>query len=507
MNFPLFPSFSGSLFLFGGGLVTYLFILGVYRLYFAPASQFPGPKLAALTFLYEGYYDVWLGGRYTWKIRELHAQYGPFVRINPIEIHCNDPDFFDVLYVTAAKRRTNKCSWTRASAFKTIDHDLHRARRNQLSPFFSKASVRALEPLILVKVHRMCARLKQISATGGPVNLTHVFVALTLDIISRVSFGVSYELLELDDFARQWYQDMRATGLHGHLVRQFPAVFRLLSFSPQIASRSKVAIIAATQRRQQELMETVTSVVARHGRHEKSPQAAATIFHSMLDAEVPPEEKTVKRLVDEAQVLTGAGTMTVAAALETIFYHLLNEEVHMRRLIEEVVGIMPNPHTVPSVAELEKLPFLNAVLCEGLRLAKSVTHRLARVSPDQPYTYHDLVIPRGVPVSMTAINTLENPDIFPDPDAFVPDRWLPLDAPEVRRRRKALVVFGGGTRMCLGMHLAWAELYLGVSVVVRSLGASMKLHKVEFERDIKITVDGFNALPSKDSKGLRVLIN
>lgn len=36
---------------------------------------------------------------------------GPFVRINPYEIHCIDPAFFDVLYVSGAKRRTDKWYW------------------------------------------------------------------------------------------------------------------------------------------------------------------------------------------------------------------------------------------------------------------------------------------------------------------------------------------------------------------------------------------------------------
>ncbi len=57
------------------------------------------------------------------------------------------------------------------------------------------------------------------------------------------------------------------------------------------------------------------------------------------------------------------------------------------------------------------------------------------------------------------------------------------------------------------MNLAWTELYLVVAVLVRRFGMRMKLHDVVFERDIKITADGFNALPSTDSRGLRVLIN
>lgn len=54
--------------------------LGVYRLYFSPIAKFPGPKLAALTFWYEFYFDVIKQGRYTWQLARLHDQYGRYVQ-------------------------------------------------------------------------------------------------------------------------------------------------------------------------------------------------------------------------------------------------------------------------------------------------------------------------------------------------------------------------------------------------------------------------------------------
>ncbi len=54
----------------------YLVGLVIYRLYLSPIAKFPGPKLAAATYLYEGYYDVVKRGKYTFKIRDLHSEYG-----------------------------------------------------------------------------------------------------------------------------------------------------------------------------------------------------------------------------------------------------------------------------------------------------------------------------------------------------------------------------------------------------------------------------------------------
>lgn len=104
---------SSRLAVLAGGLLVYCISLAVYRLYLSPLAKFPGPKFAALTLWFEFYYDVVKRGRYTWKIAEMHKQYGelspgdakssfrypmltkiigPIVRISPHELHIDDPE-------------------------------------------------------------------------------------------------------------------------------------------------------------------------------------------------------------------------------------------------------------------------------------------------------------------------------------------------------------------------------------------------------------------------------
>lgn len=70
-----------------------------------PLSRIPGPRLAAATYIPEIYHDVIKYGRYTRRIRVMHEEYGPLVRISPNEIHCNDMNFSDDIYALGGRKR------------------------------------------------------------------------------------------------------------------------------------------------------------------------------------------------------------------------------------------------------------------------------------------------------------------------------------------------------------------------------------------------------------------
>ena len=57
-------------------LFFYVAFVSIYRVFLHPLSHLPGPKLAHITYLYEWYYDLYLHGQYTFKLKELHRKYG-----------------------------------------------------------------------------------------------------------------------------------------------------------------------------------------------------------------------------------------------------------------------------------------------------------------------------------------------------------------------------------------------------------------------------------------------
>lgn len=69
---------AGALPVLAASLLTYLVALTAYRLYLHPLANFPGPRLAAVTSWYEGYYEIIKNGQYSRKISKLHDKYGEY---------------------------------------------------------------------------------------------------------------------------------------------------------------------------------------------------------------------------------------------------------------------------------------------------------------------------------------------------------------------------------------------------------------------------------------------
>lgn len=150
---------------------------------------------------YEFYWDVVKVGQYTFHIRRLHDKYGPIIRLNPHEVHIDDPDFYDDVFTSSATgRKRERWGYLMAafglddSTFSTLNHDLHHARRAALNPFFSKAKIRALQARIEQIITRLLGRMQEFRESRRPMSLgiaftsvTHGMVFLWLQALLRLS--------------------------------------------------------------------------------------------------------------------------------------------------------------------------------------------------------------------------------------------------------------------------------------------------------------------------------
>lgn len=283
---------------------------------------------------------------------------GPIVRINPHELHIRDPEFYDELYAPASKKRDKYKDWvilsgTPDASFSTVSHSHHRVRRNALNPFFSKKAVQRVEPLIVEKVERLSARLAEAAHSGREVRLDAAFMALTMDIICHYAYGESYNYLSHDDFRVGWKTAVISALENGILLRNFPWALPLLKSIPYSVLKVLQPNAASLAEWSELVKAKVTQLMREHANGNKS---GGSIFNAMLDSDLPPEEKSAARLIDEGQSVVGAGSETTAGTLSIILFYLLQDKKLLHKLRQELASV-PVAES-PLLPALEKLPFL-----------------------------------------------------------------------------------------------------------------------------------------------------
>ncbi|KAH7026136.1 cytochrome P450 [Microdochium trichocladiopsis] len=501
---------------------TYVLGLSFYRLYLSPLAGIPGPKIAALTSLYNAYHDLFAngGGHYIWVVEDMHRRYGPIVRIRPDVVHVNDPAFIEQLYSQSPRVRRERyatvlgMAQNPGSILGTKDHDMHRRRRAVLNPLFSQANVRRLEPIINDTLTNLFGRMDGWARQGEPVGFNDPLRAATKDIIQAYAFGQGGpKYLDMEDCNKPFF-DVVGPQPISHLSTHTLLLSKLLQKMPPALMIRLIPRVAVFIEYALDIHAQIDAL-----RGAKDLPEGRTIFHEILTSDIPESEKQTKRLGEEALIMVIAGSDTTASTLACIMYHVLADRELLRRLKAELETVMPNPDDLPAASKLESLTLLNAIIQEAIRLYPGATHRQDRMAPDEDLVYTNpdsgttYVIPRGYGIGMTAPLVNRHPSIYYRPNDFLPERYI-----ENKKLDKYLFSFSKGTRQCIGINLAYQELQSFTAGIFRKYslydpdkgengqgGPTLELFETT-RRDITMHADCVTPKLPPGSQGLRLRI-
>lgn len=157
-----------------------------------------------------------------------------------------------------------------------------------------------------------------------------------------------------------------------------------------------------------------------------------------------------------------AGSDTTAAALRiTMMYVLSTPRVYQRLKAEVATAVLEGKVSSPiTMAEAKGLPYLQAVIYEGLRIRPVTTGVMAKQVPPEGDTIDGHFIPGGTSIGTNFSALLRSRELFgPDADCFRPERFLGVgDARLGELRRDVELTFGYGRWMCAGKLIAFMEL-------------------------------------------------
>ncbi|KAF4826986.1 Cytochrome P450 monooxygenase BOT4 [Colletotrichum tropicale] len=312
------------------------------------------------------------------------------------------------------------------------DPQKHSVMRKILSPSFSQRVLVEQEDIISEIVDRFVTKMGEKGGSGTKgLNMTKCYNMNSFEILGEMAFGESFRNLDID-ILNSWAD----TALE-HLY-----IVTLIDNLRRIGWVSKLARL---------LIPTWIVTNNQHSNYSRQQvenrlqiKVARSDFVSPLVDKVRAGEVSKEEMTAHVSTIAIAGGETVATTLSALTCFLGQNPEKLERLNQEI-RVAFKAYDEITGSKAQQLPYLQAVINEGLRLFPPASGGATRLSPG--FELHGQYIPEGTDISVSPWSTVHNPEYFSDPWHFKPERWL---GPHCNDNKDASRPFLLGPRDCLG---------------------------------------------------------
>ncbi|OCT52775.1 pisatin demethylase [Cladophialophora carrionii] len=431
--------------------LAYLAIDTIYSWY--RLRHVPGPFSA-------GFSKWWLF-KHTWngtlylESAEQCFKHGSLVRIGPNDLITNDPDILKRMGAPRSPYRRsdwyNALRVDRENILSERDEERHAMLRNKMAAGYAGKENPTLEQGIddcIAKLVDLIER-KYISTAEEfkPLDFARKAQYLTLDIIAAVAFGGAFGFLEKDEDVFKYIQTTESTIPAMILCAAFPWLSTLFQSPLMKFLMPKDTDVYGLGR----IMGAAREVVQERFQPDAKPRM--DMLGSFLRHNLSREDAETEVMV---QIL--AGSDTTAGSIRATMLHLLTNPPVLAKLLAEIQSADISDPIQDS--EARKLPYLQAVIKEGLRIHPPVTGLQSKVVPPGGDTLNGYYVPAGTRIGSSAWGVFLDPGLWgPDARVFRPERFLEGTPDEIKRKEIDIEgIFGYGRSSCLGKSVAAIEL-------------------------------------------------
>ncbi|EGO03853.1 hypothetical protein SERLA73DRAFT_102157 [Serpula lacrymans var. lacrymans S7.3] len=461
----------------------------------------PGPLLAKFS-------DAWLGwvssqGHRSEVVHKMHLKYGTFVRIAPNHVSVADPDALQVVY--AHGNGSLKANFYDAfvsiqrGLFNTRNRNEHARKRKIVSHIFSQKNVLEFEPNVRLYVGQLISqwdRLYDSAAKGasgtegeggwfgkdGRLWLDSLpwYNYLAFDIIGDLAFGSPFGMiLNAKDSAPVAVSQKDAMKSYGsestYEVIEIPAVQILNDRGEFSASmgvlpphwRPLVRLLPWYRKGGKAVKNLAGLAVAAVAKRLTTPTDRVDLLSKLQEGR-DDEGKLMGREELTAEALTQliAGSDTTSNSSCAITYYLAQNpdaQEKLQKELDEALG--DDDHPVSTFEQVKRLPYLEAVINEALRVHSTSSIGLPRIVPEGGLIVQGQHFPQGAVLSVPSYTIHRDTTVWgADPDQFRPERWFECDHAAIQ---KTFNPFSFGPRACVGRNLASMELLIIISSILR----------------------------------------
>ncbi len=290
------------------------------------------------------------------------------------------------------------------------------------------------------------------------------YLLLMKRIISKqASSWLAVGEVDLYEEARQITFDIAAQALTGlkeaEEIEHFRTLFWSITMLPRVATSSE-----DFHTRLRELHSELYALLLPKI-EERRRQPTDDIFGLLVQAR-DESGKTMgdEQLIAHINILLAAGHETSTSLVAWLLYLLNQHPDYAQRVMQEQEAIL-GPRSEPTLEDIKRMKLLDNALSETERLYPPVPNGPRGVVEDfEFYGYH---VPAGTQAFYSILGSHMIPSIFANPKIFDPDRFAP-PREEHKKNPHALVGFGGGPRICIGISFAQIEIKTMVSHILRN---------------------------------------
>ena len=397
----------------------------------------------------------------TRTIFSLHQKLGRIVRLGPNEISVNSATGLRTIYTGGFEKhewyRDNLMNYGAPNLVSMLENRPHSVQKRILSHIYSKSYLQSSPELRTISevmiFDRLFPVLRSAAQNDTPLNVLELSQALGMDFTSAYLFGLTNGTNFVEDVEtrRRWLS--------------LYSTFKIQSTKDRALGEIEQWCLSMC-----EAAETFTSSKVSG----ESPSTAPVVYEQLAMGLDESSLSQPKNVVIASEMLDHliAGHETSGITITYLMYELSRRPELQSRLCAELCNLFPTTvcstrsaaarDTKDGISDrmatprsIDALPLIDAVLQETLRLYAAAPAPQPRVTPFPPTTIEGYTnIPGGVKVSSSAYTLHRNAEVFPEPEKWIPERWLEADAGKRKEMRRWFWAFGSGGRMCIGSNFA-----------------------------------------------------
>ncbi|XP_047998833.1 cytochrome P450 6B7-like [Leguminivora glycinivorella] len=354
----------------------------------------------------------------------------------------------------------------------SCEGDLWKLLRQRMTPAFTTGKVKAMFPLIVARAEKLQRVAGEAAASGAEVDVRDLMARYTTDFIGACGFGIDTDTLsDKNNMFRKLGKRIFVQETRDVVVAIFkyavPSLMKSFSFLPPIVEKLSLQLVISIMKERNykhsgrnDFIDLLLDL------KEKGKMVGESLERKNADGTPCVAEREMDDDLIVAQVLIffAAGFETSSSATSYTLHELAHHPDHQRRCQEEIDAVLARYDNTICYDAIKEMKYLDMCFSESMRIFPSLGYLQRKCV--KPYTIPgtDITIDPGVNVIVPVKSLHLDPQFFPDPEEFRPERFHPDNVASIDKY--IYLPFGTGPRACIGERLGYMQSLAGLAAVL-----------------------------------------